>query len=173
MADFRRVAARFIQAGTTVRSLRGSGFTEKEALDNAMREDEREYGHGEGYGGGWGSSRGVEKSRMIRKPVLAKRVKIEKSTVRKGPVKKVFVIKRQWPWHPGDPKTGLDRDRAFTAQYEKQGDVLAAAKAVALKYQESLVIELAAFCEGNTVLARITPERSTPGIWEFTVAFRE
>ena len=171
-ADPKRVAARYRQGGTDRRVITGVGWTEREALDNALAEDEREYGHGEGYGGGWSSVREVVRTRQKRKPKPAKRVTVEKASVRKGPVKKAFVIERHWPRLPGDPASGLDRDRAFTQHYDTQGAVLKAAKGLALKYQEPLAIELKAFCQGPTRLAVLRPEKGQPGIWEFTVDFR-
>jgi hypothetical protein len=107
---------------------------------------------------------------MVRKPKPAKKVKVEKSKVAKGgrPVKQ-FVIDALWE---RDASNALLNDKRYSQRYDTQKDVLDAAKALALQYQAVLRIELKAFCQGDTVLATVTPEKGEQGIWEFTVAFR-
>lgn len=156
-------------AGTETRTIQGQGWTEKEALDNAMQEDLAEYGHGEGYGGGWNSVRDVVKTKRVRAPKRPTKVKVTKQTVKKGPVEKAFVISTRWHTEGyGD----LQRDRRFTAHYKTQATVLKAAKELALEYGTALMISLAAFCQGNTHLADVVPEKGQKGVWNFTVDFR-
>lgn len=165
-------AAMVLEAGTATRVVEGEGWTEKEALDDAMRRDEAEYGHGEGYGGGYGSMRGVVRTKMVRKPQRAKRVKIEKAAVRKGPVKKAYVISKVWGFSR-ETASPVERDRRFTKQYETQTDALKAARDLVLEYGEELRIELKAFCVGDTQLATLKPVGGQTGIWRFEVEFRE
>jgi hypothetical protein len=158
-----------LEAGTETRTIRGSGWTEKEALDEALRADESEYGHGEGYGGGRGSLREVLRSKMVKEPRKATRVKVEKATVRKGPVEKKFVIEKRWGL---DRQAPIDNDRRMMARYDNQGDVLRAAKELVLEYGTEVVITLKAFCVGDTRLAVLTPEGSQRGEWMFECDFR-
>ena len=156
------------QAGTVTRTIQGEGWTEREALMDALDNDEREYGHQDGDGGGAGSMRGVVDTKMVRKPVRAKRVKIKKSTVRKGPVKKAFVLSRVW-----HGSSSISRDKRFYTQYTTQGDAMKAARELVLEYGEELSIDLKAFCVGDTHLANIVPQGAQPGLWRFKVDFRE
>ena len=162
--------AKALTAGTAWRTLQGEGWTEKEALNDAMKDDEDEYGHGEGYGGGFGSVREIEKTKMVRKPKPAKRVKIEKATVRKGPVKKQFVLSKKWGW---DRRQPIDADRRLGQGYDTQGEALKAAKDLALEYGNEISIDLKAFCVGDTHLADVSPIGGQRGLWKFEVAFRE
>jgi hypothetical protein len=163
--------AKLLMAGTDVRVIEGRGWTEQEAFDNAMKDDQDEYGHGEGYGGGFGSMRDVEKTKMVRKPVRAKRVKVKKATVRKGPVKKAYVISKGFPanMHRGP----ADGDRRLSKRYDTQGEALKAAKGLAIEYGISVSIDLQAFCVGDTHLADVEPMGSEMGVWRFQVSFRE
>jgi len=162
--------AKALMAGTVTRTIRGQGWTEKEALDNAMQEDQDEYGHGEGYGGGYGSMRQVLKTKIVRKPKRAKRVKVKKSTVRKGPVKKQFVLSKKWGFSQREP---IDSDRRLGTRYDTQGDALKAARALALEYGSTISIDLEAFCVGDTHLAEVEAVGGQEGIWSFEVDFRE
>lgn len=162
--------AKSLAAGTTTRTIRGQGWTAEEALKNALRSDEREYGHGEGYGGGAGSLREVLRTKVIREPKPAKRVKIDKFPVRKGPVEKRFIIEKKWGFDRDD---AIDRDPRLRKRYETQGEVLQTAKDLALQYGSTVVITLAAFCVGDTKLAEVTPEAAQMGEWAFECDFRE
>jgi hypothetical protein len=162
--------AKSLVAGTEWRTIEGQGWTEKEALDDAMEQDQEMEGHGEGYGGGYSSMREVEKTKMIRKPKRAKRVKVKKSTVRKGPVKKAYVVSKGFPSNMH--KTPADRDSRLGKQYHTQGDALKAAKGLALEYGIEVSIDLKAFCVGDTHLADVEPMGGQTGIWRFEVAFR-
>lgn len=165
-----RVARRYVRAkiaGTETRTIRGHGWTQQEALDNAMAEDERMYGHGEGYGGGWHSVRKVLQAKQVKAPKKPTKVTITKTPVDKGPVKKVYRIQSFW----GRSSDGLARDRRFTTQYPDGKTALEAAKALALQYGEELTVELAPVCSGNTLLARVKPEKGELGEWVFTVDF--
>lgn len=161
--------AKSVLSGTDTRTIRGTGWTEQEALKNALAEDEREYGHGEGYGGGSGSLRAVIRKKVIREPKKAKRVTIEKFPIRKGPVEKRFVLERRWGFDRDMP---IDRDPKYRERYETQGQVLAAAKELALQYGTELVITLEAFCVGDTKLAIVKPEEAQTGEWMFECDFR-
>ena len=163
--------AKLLTAGTVVRTVQGQGWTEKEALDDAMNDDQDEYGHGEGYGGGYGSMREIEKTKMVRKPKRAKRVKVEKKTVRKGPVKKQFVLSKIWGF--SEKRSPIDGDRRLGKGYNTQGEALKMAKELALEYGVAIRIDLQAFCVGDTHLADVQPEGGQKGIWRFEVAFRE
>jgi len=162
--------AKNMVAGTVTRTIRGIGWTEKEALDSAMSSDQDEYGHGEGYGGGYGSMREVLKTKMLRKPKPAKRVKIEKATVRKGPVKKAYVLSKKWG---GDRRGKIDNDRRLSQKYETQGDALRAARELALEYGDTISVDLQAFCVGDTHLANVSAVGGQIGEWAFEVDFRE
>jgi hypothetical protein len=164
--------AKLLTAGTAWRTIRGEGWTEKEALADAMKDDQDEYGHGEGYGGGFGSMREIEKTKIVRKPKRAKRVKVEKSTVRKGPVKKQFVLSKKWGWS-SDRQQPIDNDRRLSKGYDTQGEALKMARELALEYGVAISIDLKAFCVGDTHLAEVMPMGGQKGIWEFKIAFRE
>ena len=161
--------AKALVSGTDFRTIRGTGWTEGEALRNALKRDEEEFGHGDGYGGGAGSLRQTTRKRMLRPPKPAKKVTVERAAVRKGPVEKKFIIERKWGFDRSEP---VDNDPKFRARYDKQGEVLRAAKELALQYGTTLVITLAAFCVGNTQLAVVTPQRAEQGEWEFECEFR-
>lgn len=162
--------AKNILSGTTTRTIRGQGWTEQEALKDAMKSDEEEYGHGEGYGGGFGSMRQVNRSKMVRAPQKAKRAVLERYPVRKGPVEKRYIIEKQWSRDDNGP---LDRDSRMKTRYETQGEVLKAAKALSMEYGTELIITLAAFCTGDTRLAIVKPGKQQIGEWIFEVDFRE
>jgi len=159
----KKIADRWLrkQAGHEHVTVRGQGWTQNEAFKDATSENVT------GFADETISE--VLKVRMVKKPQPAKRVKIVKSPVTKGPVKKAYTIDLEW----GREERGnsIYRDRDFGRQYKTQGEVLKAAKELALKYQVSLVIELKAFCVGDTRLASIVPERGTPGVWEFEIDF--
>lgn len=157
-------------AGTTTRTIRGTGWTEQEALQNALRRDEEENGHGEGYGGGSSSLKQVLKTKMLTAPKRPKRVQIEKFPIKKGPVEKRFIIEKEWGFSREEK---IDNDRRLNARYETQGQVIQAAKDLALEYGKSVVIKLGAFCTGDTKLAVVKPEAGQIGEWAFSCDFRE
>ena len=161
--------AKSLVGGRAYRAIVGKGWTEKEALDNALKEDEEYYGHGEGYGGGSGSLREVTRTKMVKTPKRPKRVKITKTPVRKGPIEKRFIIKSRW--ESTLLKDEVSRDHRYSRKYEKQSDVLKVAKELALQYSVELNVELQAFCVGNTQLATITPEKGQLGEWVFDCEF--
>ena len=163
--------ARSLMAGTDFRTIEGQGWTEREALQDALRRDQDEYGHGEGYGGGRASLRRVTKTKMVRKPMKAKRVTLEKKQVRKGPVQKRYVMKLRWGFSDPEMKPA-ERDRRFQKQYETQTDALKAAKEVCLEYGVSIDIYLEAFCVGDTHLATLNPGKQQIGVWRFECEFR-
>jgi len=172
-----RVARRFMasvdkQGGTTWRWIEGSGYTSQEAWSEAIQEDARSYGRD--YGGE-SNIRDDEdtKVKQVKAPKKPTKVKVTKNTVTKGPVVKKFIITRKWRTRPGDAQTGLERDKRYQMQYDTQGDVLKAAKELALQFGEILRIELQAFCQGQTHLADVEPERGQPGVWRWYVAFRD
>lgn len=165
-------AALMLTAGTVTRVIEGEGWTEQEALKDAMREDEEYYGRQEGYGGGFGSMREVNRSKMVRKPMRAKRVKVEKSTVRKGPVKKVYTIQKVWGFSR-DEMAPVEKDRRYRDQHKTQADALKAARELAMEYGVELSVQLEAFCVGDTHLARVKPIGGQLGKWQFEVDFRE
>lgn len=165
------VLAKNLLSGTDSRTIRGTGWTEQEALTNALKDDEREHGTNDGYGGGRSSLREVTRTKMIREPRPAKRVRIEKFPVRKGPVEKRFTIEARWGFSRDEMKP-IDRDPRLGKRYETQGEVLQAAKELALQYGVELVISLGAFCVGDTKLAVVSPEAAQPGEWAFECDFR-
>jgi hypothetical protein len=164
-------AALTLMAGKETRVIQGEGWTEKEALDDAMNDDEHEHGTGDGYGGGYGSVDRILKRKMVRAPKRAKRVKVEKAVVRKGPVKKVYTIDKQWGFSRNtmDP---VEKDKRFKAQHRTQGEALKAARELAMEYGVELNINLEAFCVGDTRLAKVTPVGEKVGVWRFEVDFR-
>jgi hypothetical protein len=148
------------QAGHAIETVRGHGWTQDEAFRDATSESVTGFADEE--------IREVRKVKRIKAPKPSKRVKIEKSKVTKGKVEKAYVIEKYWGSGSYDP---IDRDRMFNARYKTQGEVLKAAKVLALKYQVQLVIKLAAFCQGDTHLAKVIPERGEMGVWQFEIDF--
>lgn len=147
------------QAGHAIETVRGHGWTQDEAFRDATSESVT------GFADETVSE--VIKVKRVKAPKPAKRVKIEKSKVTKGKVEKAYVIEKYW----GSGFDPIDRDRMFNARYKTQGEVLKAAKVLALKYQVELVIKLAAFCQGDTHLAKVIPERGEMGVWDFKIDF--
>jgi len=165
------VLAKTLLSGTDMRTIRGTGWTQEEALTNALKDDERQHGHDDGYGGGRISLRDVLRTKVLREPRPAKRVRIEKFPVRKGPVEKRFTIETRWGFS-SDETRPIDRDPRYRKRYETQSEVLQAAKDLALQYGVELVISLGAFCVGDTKLAVVSPEAAQPGEWAFECDFR-
>lgn len=149
------------QAGHFIETVQGTGWTENEAFNDATSENVTGFADE--------TISDVLKTRMVKKPRPAKRVKVVKSTVTKGPVKKAYTI--DLAWSHGAASNPIYRDRDFSRQYKTQSEVLKAAKYLAIKYQVQLVIELKAFCVGDTKLATLTPEKGEPGVWEFEIDF--
>jgi len=156
-----------LQEGTETRVIRGEGFTEKEALDDAMRKDEEYYGHGEGYGGGYGSMRRIVKKRIIKQPKPAKKTTVKKAQIGKGGPTRMFIIRASWP----EDRRTLAYDSKATLEHKKQSDAINAAKELALRHQMELSVELIFKAPGATKVATIIPERGQVGVWEFTVDF--
>jgi hypothetical protein len=100
----------------------------------------------------------------VRAPKKATRVKVEKTTVTKGKVEKAYTIRSYWEMRE---TPGLNRDRRYSKHYKTQGEVLKAAKELALEYGVELRIQLEAFCVGNTQLASVTPSGGRMGRWKF------
>lgn len=157
--------------GRDVRTIRGSGWTEKEALDNAMRDDEAEYGHGEGYGGGYGSMDRILRKKMERAPKKPTKVTVKREKVAAGKPKRTFTIKPLWR----DERGGFAYDpevKRIGTTFAKQADALKAAKKLALLKGTELIVELVFEPPGNTVVARLEPQKGQMGIWSFEVSFR-
>lgn len=169
MNSVQRVAARYLQAGTVTRNVRGSGWDVHEAWGNAMQNDVED--NGREYGGE-NNLRDAGPAKMVKAPKKPTKVTITKKDVTKGPVTKKFVIERRWGWSRDTP-SAIERDKRYTAQYDTQGTVLAAAKDLALQYGEELKISLQAFCVGNTHLADVVPEKGEKGLWSWQASFRD
>ena len=169
-----RAASRFLRAslkqgGTVTRTVQGRGWTETEAWTNAMQADEED--RGRDYGGE-SNIRQSGPAKMIKAPKKPTKVTVTKKEVTKGPVTKKYVIEQRWGFSFRN-ESPVIRDKRFTAQYDTQGAVLEAAKALALQYGEELRISLQAFCTGNTHLADVKPEAGEMGIWAWKVDFRD
>ena len=151
---FKRTASKSKVAGHEDRYFREEAWSRGDAYAQAEREMERDsridyWTH--------------EKTEVLREPKKATKVKVDKMSIKKGPVNKVFTIRTSY----GDESGGLKRDRRYTAHYKTQGAVIKAAKELALEYGERLMIQLEAFCVGNTNLAVVTPSGGRPGLYGF------
>ena len=151
-----KLASREMRAGHEDVSIRANGMTLQEAY--ARAEDELRRDSNIDYWKDLGT-------KVIREPKRATKVKVEKKTVQKGKVEKAFTIETKWQ-RDGEGK--INRDRRYTSRYQHQGEVLKAAKELALEYGVELRIQLEAFCVGNTHLATVIPSGSRPGEWVFS-----
>lgn len=149
-------------AGHFHETVRGQGYTEQEALRDALSENVTGFADEE--------YREVLKSKRLRAPKPPRRVKIEKQKLQRGKVERAFVLETRW-MSQLERNPGLAGDRQYQERYKTQGAALKAAKEVALKYDVELNIYLAAFCQGDTHLATVTPEAGKPGVWEFVIDF--
>lgn len=139
----------------------GRGWNEREALNDAVEEVQREEGQRYQF-------REVIKTKQLKAPKKPSKVKVEKSKVRKGPVEKFFNIEL----HTGSSfNRDILHDRRYNKQYKTQKDVLKAAKELALEYGETLRISLEARCLGETELATVIPEKGQLGEWLFICDF--
>jgi hypothetical protein len=141
-------------------------MTQEEALADALRNDEAEYGHGEGYGGGRRSLTEVLKVKQTKVPKPATKVTVTKAKATQ-PAKKVFRIETRWHAR-GD---AVSSDRAFQMSYASVTDATTAGKLLALKYQVDLVVVQA--LSGTDRLVTIEPEKGQIGVWDFVCEFRE
>ena len=152
--------------GRTNYYARGTGFTEAEALQDAINHDREYNGHQEGYSGTIGSRTGEnDTSKCVKKPKIAKRC-IVKKNVCKGARKWVTVY---------DIKPIFGSVKQETARVKTtQGDAVKKAKELALKNQTAYQIFIKKELENSqSEIAYIEPAKSEKGEWVFEGIARE
>lgn len=146
------------QAGHEEITLRGRGWTEREAWSEALNEFTAEEGYRYQF------REFLKRPKQLKAPKVPKKVIVEQSPIEKGKVEKAYVI--EWMWSAPGARHPLVGKR-----FKTQSEVLKAAKQVALETKQEVRVIWAAFCQGNTELARVRPERGEMGEWEFVADF--
>jgi hypothetical protein len=137
-------------------SVIGYGMNVQEARRNALDSDRDEYGHQEGYNGSICSSVSEKAPKCLKKPVVAKKCKVEKET-QKGTKKweTIYVVQ---PFFGNGP-----------SRTEKtQGDALKTAKKLAIEHSCTYEITIEKRLVGaSNKIARVIPQKSEMGQWLF------